>query len=296
METKLPIQISDPEHIRSILRIITKQFSVDEIQPDTLLVYLPCSGENCDHSKLFEAIEHSLMSSFALSYSEIKEKTRTKKTKEEIFSKAIRKISTHTAKGELGELLLFTLLEVYFNAPKILTKISLKTSRRVPVFGADAVHAQFINGKIRLYLGEAKLYKNFSNAASEAIKSIKNTINNYEDEFDLIETHMDFPGISPDQKEALLNFMNPFSNSSALDKNDIHTPCFIGFVEKDIFTEIEKNYIEQYTQVAEKHVSDFYKKLMQNGHPHQTTALLLLPFSSLKDLVNGFISHMGIKK
>jgi hypothetical protein len=42
--------------------------------------------------------------------------------------------------GELGELLLYCFLESHINAPKILTKLEIKTSNQMDVNGADGVH------------------------------------------------------------------------------------------------------------------------------------------------------------
>ncbi|WP_354624886.1 DUF1837 domain-containing protein [Psychromonas sp. MME2] len=134
------------------------------------------------------------------------------------FQKALRKISRHTAKGELGELILFTLLDVYLLAPKLLSKVSMKTNPRMPVYGADAVHGQIVDGELRGYLGESKLYKNFKSAASEATKSIKSAKDKYEDEFDLLDSHMDFPNLDEKLESQILQLLNPYTATQAIDK------------------------------------------------------------------------------
>jgi len=188
MEKRLKTQLQNTESIRGVLREVEVTFEFKSRHVNTLLVYLPCRDGICDTSTLFSEIKESILANFVFSCSAIEDKLSiaSKKTPEDLFKKAVRKISIHTAQGELGELLLFTLLEVYFEAPKILSKISLKTARRVPVFGADAVHAQYVDGKLRLYLGESKLHKNFTNAASSAITSMSNALDKYNDEYDII--------------------------------------------------------------------------------------------------------------
>ena len=195
MEKRLKTQLKNTQEIRDVLREVDVRFKFGGQRIETLLIYLRCAGEVCDHSDLFRLIKQGIMTNFALSCSEIEKKLSIKceKKPEELFKKAVRKISKNTAKGELGELLLFTLLEVYFKAPKLLSKISLKTSRRVPVFGADAVHAQYVDGNLRLYLGESKMRKTFTNAASSAATSISRFLEKYCDEFDLIDSYIDFP-------------------------------------------------------------------------------------------------------
>jgi hypothetical protein len=295
MAKRLKTQLGNLPEIRDVLRKLDIRFKFEGRHVETLLVYLPCKGGVCEHSNLFRVIKQSIMTNFVLSYSEIEEKLSIKndKTPEELFKKAIRKISNHTAKGELGELLLFTLLEVYFEAPKILSKISLKTSRRVAVFGADAVHAQYVDGALRLYLGESKLRKTFTKAASDAADSISSFKIKYEDEFDLIDSYINFPEMDTAARDELKEFLNPFSENIS---DILHAPCFIGFVEPSVFSDNEDEYKKQYIEVAKNHIRDFYTKLQNKKNDINKTALLILPFSSLDNLVEEFVSYMGIEK
>lgn len=63
--------------------------------------------------------------------------------------------------GEFGELLLYCLLESHLGAPKILTKMNLKTSHNDYVKGADGVHLLKLNDdEYQIVFGESKMYKN----------------------------------------------------------------------------------------------------------------------------------------
>ena len=298
MGKRLKAQLKNSSEIMSVLREVPISFKLHGGESvETLLAYLPCKDGVCDHSELFRVIKQSIMTNFVFSCSEIEKKLSIKsdKTPEELFKKAVRKISRHTAKGELGELLLFTLLEVYFKAPKILSKISFKASRRVAVFGADAVHAQYVDGTIRLYLGESKLHKTFTKAASSAVDSITSSLDKYCDEFDLIDSYIDFPEMDEEVRDELIDLLNPFSEDNENIPDILHTPCFIGFVEPAVFSDDEENYKRQYIEVAKKHIESFYSKLQNNKNDINKTALLLLPFSSLDDLIEEFIFYMGIE-
>jgi hypothetical protein len=109
-------------------------------------------------------VKNCLLANFVYSHDHIERRLDIENPEavEMLFQRAVAKLSQHTAKGELGEMILFTLLDVYLGAPKILSKVSMKTSRRMPVYGADAVHAQYVNGALRLYLGESKVYSSFT--------------------------------------------------------------------------------------------------------------------------------------
>ncbi|MBC2579403.1 DUF1837 domain-containing protein [Clostridium sp. DJ247] len=83
--------------------------------------------------------------------------------------------------GELGEVLLYCFLESHLHAPKILTKLELKTSTSHYVNGADGIHfIELSNGNYQLIFGEAKTIEDLTAAISDAFKSIyefKNGIN-----------------------------------------------------------------------------------------------------------------------
>lgn len=75
--------------------------------------------------------------------------------------------------GELGELLLFCFLETHLGAPKILTKLELKTSTSHYVNGADGVHfLKLPDGNYQLIFGESKTHKEIYRAIYKAFKSI----------------------------------------------------------------------------------------------------------------------------
>lgn len=80
---------------------------------------------------------------------------------------------TDQNKGELGELLLFSFLESDLKAPKILTKMELKTSPNMYFNGADGVHyLKLTNGNFQLIFGESKSYSKLSDGISAALNSI----------------------------------------------------------------------------------------------------------------------------
>ncbi|SMF26880.1 protein of unknown function [Alteromonadaceae bacterium Bs31] len=299
MDCQLQPQLKNASEIRDVLKEVDVSFTLaDGREIQTLLVYLPIDGGVSCYSDFFDKIKDGILYNFVFSCSEIEKKLGIKNSSsaEELFDKAIRKLSKHTAKGELGELILFTLLDVYIRAPKILSKVSLKTNRKMPVFGADAVHCQFHDGKIRLYLGESKLYKKFKSAATDAADSIKKAKGKYEEEFDLLDSYMDFPNINEVLEEELLNTLNPFDGDDISDV--IHSPCFIGFSEPEIISSAssEDEFIEKYKKVSGEYISDFFSKVELHGMTVDETALLMLPFSCVDELVAGFIEHMGIKE
>lgn len=122
---------------------------------------------------------------FALSRAEIKKlidedkfRTLTDKAKSLLRNHLeIKKDGTSKSKdtegGELGEILLYCLLESHLNAPKILTKLELKTSNQMFVNGADGVHLLKLNDKdYQLIFGESKLNSDLKSGIYNAFESI----------------------------------------------------------------------------------------------------------------------------
>lgn len=76
-------------------------------------------------------------------------------------------------KGELGELLLYCFLETHLNAPKVLSKLELKTSTNHYVNGSDGVHfLKLANGNYQLIFGESKTIAGLTAAITDAFRSI----------------------------------------------------------------------------------------------------------------------------
>lgn len=297
MGTSLKTQLHNAQQIKETLKQVHTSFKLhDGRSVETLLVYLPCIEDSkTSHNALFECIKEGILQNFVFSYKEIQKKIgRSSETAmEDLFAKAIKKLSEHTAKGELGELILFTLLDVYIQAPKLLSKISMKTNPRMPVFGADAVHGQFFGEEFRVYLGESKLHKNFKSAATDATSSIVSAKSKFEDEFLLLDSYLDFPNLTSELEEKILKSLNPYSEDLP---DRIHSPCFIGFTQPDILFEDEAEFLKHYIEYSCNYVGDFFKKAEKQNLDIKEVTLLMLPFGCVDLLVDEFISYMGITK
>lgn len=295
---KLPTQLSNPDAIKSVLKHapFTLELGSGE-QVQAMAMYLPAKEGKTNHEQFFELVRGGLLQNFVLSCSEIQKKlgTELECDPEDLLQKALRKLSKHTAKGELGELILFTLLDVYLGAPKLLSKVSMKTNPKMPVFGADAVHGQFNDGQFRLYLGESKLQKGFKTAAKKAARSVESAKSKYQDEFDLLDSYMDFPDMDKETEQELLSILNPFSETDATDL--IHSPCFIGFADPELVATPGgvDGFLEAYVGLAKERLEEFYEQIQGRGLPVSEASLLMLPFTCVDNLVDEFIAYMGIE-
>lgn len=85
------------------------------------------------------------------------------------------------AGGELGEILLYLFLEKCLKAPKLLSKMEIKTTKNQYVYGADGIHLYLTmdaDGQpiYQFVIGEAKIKNDILEATRVAFDSIKNSI------------------------------------------------------------------------------------------------------------------------
>ncbi|MFG5502025.1 DUF1837 domain-containing protein, partial [Enterococcus faecalis] len=128
--------------------------------------------------------------------------------------------------GELGEFLLFCFLEGHLNAPKILSKLELKTSNKMYVNGSDGVHFLNMNdNRYQLIFGESKLEQNLTTVLKHAFNSIYDFINEVNKdgekksginfERSLISSNLEKETFSEEEKVFLSQLIYPMQNSNA---------------------------------------------------------------------------------
>lgn len=99
------------------------------------------------------------------------------------------------AGGELGEILLYIFLEQDLKAPKLFSKVELKTNAKDYIKGSDGIHFKFrtdcLGRKVmQLIIGEAKIKNDLKDGIDEAFNSIiKYLKENLQDRI-LLDTHL----------------------------------------------------------------------------------------------------------
>lgn len=248
--------------------------------------------------------------------SAIEEFTRTKdvrhinKLHEQARNLFIRNYEENTVKrhgahlGEPGELILFLLMEAFFDAPQIACKMYLKTSENMPVHGSDGIHIKYNadSDELLLFWGESKLYSKISSAFDEIVSSIckfiseRDARNPRNRDIDIIKDH---PNIDNEKsKDALLKFFNPYEEESNRIR-EIYS-CFVGFdynlynhLADKTGVELREYFLEQYLKRAKTAVELFCSKVKENNIEKLDFHLLLLPFPSVEELRNKFFARLG---
>lgn len=107
----------------------------------------------------------------------------------------IRDNQDRGAGGELGELLLYLFLEIQLNAPKLLSKMEIKTTQNQYIYGADGVHLYRTEDEdglpiYQFIVGEAKIKKDILDATRVAFESIKNSLDEIDIEAGLVSSEI----------------------------------------------------------------------------------------------------------
>lgn len=208
--------------------------------------------------------------------------------------------------GEPGELILYALLEWVLKAPRLVSKMYLKTNNNMPVHGTDGIHLGYdeANDLLTIYFGESKIYQSFSSAADAAFSSMGELLANagqISREIEILNNLSDVNSLDPAFRAKIADYINPYSTSSlTLQKRIVHA-CLLGFeyaaynrilaLEPNkvasAFEERYKKRIASACRVIERH---YGKRLPVTTNLH----FFLLPFPSLKVFRAAFYEKLGV--
>lgn len=201
-------------------------------------------------------------------------------------------------KGELGELLLYCFLETHLHAPKLLSKLELKTSTSHYVNGSDGVHFLKLNdGGYQLIFGESKTIVGLIAAITDAFKSIsqfKNGVNSKGNtksglpyEKGLLSDHLEKETFSDEEREFVEKIIYPSRNCDF--EVDDAFGIFVGYeiqvCEEDKklsnkdFREKIRSQVTNEIRASFKHVSKKISEYELFGHNFY---IYILPFTDLE--------------
>lgn len=207
----------------------------------------------------------------------------------------IRNLNSAPTLGEPGEMFLFLLLEAILKAPRMVCKMSLKTSEEMPVHGADAIHLKYDNKSdtMTVYWGESKLGKKLSDALEDACKSIQAFVTPKDGktprdrDIDILCDHIEIA--DPQERDAILRYCDPYEPAF---KNlvEVHS-CFVGFdygayeaVSSEERHRIEDLFKEEYGKRVKSACELFAKKIRAHELHKLRFHFFLLPFPSVEEL------------
>lgn len=169
-------------------------FDIPDTQSKLNLRILKIENNSFCYDELVRELSNAVIS-FSTSKKEFDRLTAARRVGD-LYRLAVQKFRDYnTNEGEAGELLLYCFLEAHLNAPKILTKLEIKTSSNDYVKGSDGIHLLKVDEKnYQLIFGESKLHANLTSSITNAFDSISDFItrpkNNLQTEIGLLNSQL----------------------------------------------------------------------------------------------------------
>lgn len=256
---------------------------------------LPIANNEFDYKKLKEIVANNIKN-YVYSRREISEAIE-KNIADALYAKALnkfREIKNEKDNGsgsELGEILLYLFMECDLKAPKILSKMELKTNKNDYVKGADGVFLHWYEKNeykiFDLVIGEAKIENSISNAISDAIKSIQDHLNNEDFEVDLVNENIFKEKFDLEEAEELKKIIVPSNTNEKNIATNKAFGIFIGYsltvnTEDVSFAEAIKIIDEEIEKNSKSIANNIKEKIKQNNWNRYSFYVYILPFNNAK--------------
>lgn len=248
-------ELSVTEKFLNLFNHLLEINDLDNKQSSLNLFVLPLENNSYYYTELVEALsnllprfvfsEHSCKSfeSDISAYKKAKRKLiEYKKLKDDYYNEKLKDDEEYKKykDGELGEYLLYCFLESHLKAPKILSKVELKTNSNVHIHGSDGVHLLKLSDvKYEIVFGESKMCNEIDDAIKTAFKSINEfrtrEKDNIDDEIDLICNNLN-KEFDEETEEILRDIIKPKRIMDSRFKKSNSFSIFLGF---DICKHIE---------------------------------------------------------
>lgn len=198
--------------------------------------------------------------------------------------------------GELGEVLLYMLVEWVLKAPIVACKMYLKTSKQMPIHGTDGVHMGYENDHLVMYWGESKMHAQLSTALSDIVLSITKQIEDpkkYENEVRIVRSNLNLGDLDISAKEEIKNYFNPYKPES--NKLINCYACFAGF-DSSLYEDVSKHPQDkceaEFLKLYDKRITSacdlILEKAKAAGIEHLRFSYFLLPFPSVDKARDSF--------
>jgi hypothetical protein len=195
--------------------------------------------------------------------------------------------------GEIGEMILWLVMEVVIKAPQVVAKMDLKTNPNLEVFGSDGIHLKIDdNDMLNIFFGEAKFYGNISSALDSAFKSIEDFHQKgmKTHEYNLVTTHYKF--LKNNQQDKLYEYI-----TGKIKDHDvkINHACLIGYdwnEYKKMDTDERKEFIENFTEIYQNETERLTKLIQSRfdkfSKKEFAFEVFFIPFKSVQELRTAF--------
>ena len=286
------------------LNLFTKIFENKPLENENKLnlFVLKISNNSFNLGDLTEELENALLT-YALSRHTYNDLVEQKKLGN-LVSKAKEKLrNAKSNEGELGELLLYCLLESHLHAPKLLTKLELKTASNDYVKGADGVHLlQIDKSSFQIVFGESKLNTDLHKGIKDAFDSIKTMMDNdlrkMRYEISLVNSNLLKENATEESAEILKKLLIPTENDDNLNI-DNSFGIFLGFdieitddERKMNHSQFREHINDKVTNAVNNQIPIINKFLNESNFLGYDFYFYIIPFSELEKVRKDIISKL----
>lgn len=189
--------------------------------------------------------------------------------------------------GQVGEILIYFLLEAVLRAPQALHKMPLTTNPKEERKGSDGIHIRWnaADGVLEIFFAEAKIWADFSDALRDAFKSIDDFHSagiNYH-ELKLFSRH--FRVLDSKLQEKVISYVEGDNQY----KTRIHQACLIGFNWEE-YKRLDDSRRQQFINEFEKRYGEWAQtalgkvqaKLSTFPHKYLQFEFFFIPFSDVQ--------------
>lgn len=263
------------------------------------------NNEFC-YSELITKLSNAIIS-FSLSRKEFADFEKDRRYGE-LNRKAIEKFREYSInEGEAGELLLYCFLESHLKAPKVLTKLEIKTSTNDYVKGSDGIHILRVSdNKYHLIFGESKLDANLTTSITNAFKSISEFIqrpkNNITYEIGLINSQLCKEAYDESLYTFIKSIIFPVANSENPIQKDNAFAIFAGFEIKPSNDDLKQtndnfriNLRERIKLEVEEKKLHIRKKIAELGLNNYTFYIYVFPFMEIDKTRKQIIKDLSLQ-
>lgn len=189
------------------------------------------------------------------------------------ISKVVRKVfidfrkKNPTRASEVGEVLAYCVAIHHLSAAQLISKMSLKTSSNMPIYGLDGIHASVKNGVLNVYFLESKLAGTAASGTADFAKSVAG-FNSDKDqifhEYGLVSDLGNLDSLNATDKEILMQYLDVFENPNANRRE--RTIGVVCYSEKKHFSNKTPVDDEGDIEKHEAHFGELYKGDFDRHH------------------------------
>lgn len=205
--------------------------------------------------------------------------------------------------GEGGEILLSLLAEAFLKLPQVLAKMSLKTNPAVHYHGSDGIHATVdeSTGKLAIYWGESKLYKNVNTAITKCFESLSPFLlgsggihARQERDLQLLRDGIDLA--DNDLESAFRRFLDPDDvNFNKLEHRGL---CLVGFDNDDYPKGPNEKEADALKSEIKSSLSAWKDKIKEKVTEEKINPFVIeifcVPFPSVEKFRSEFLEEIGV--